>query len=88
MSSPRQFINDTKYFALLKAIKENDGVDCEDYPDLFFPEDIQVPEKRTASIKLAKALCNACGIKDLCFTYAIETNQRFGIWGGTQGHER
>jgi Transcription factor WhiB. len=87
MSSQRH-LSDTRYFALLKAIKENDGVDCEDYPDLFFPEDIEDPEKRAASIKLAKALCNACAIKDLCFTYAIETGQRFGVWGGTLGHER
>lgn len=79
---------ETKYFALLRSIRDADGVECEKYPDAFFPEDIEDPEKRAVSIKLAKALCNACPIKDECFTYAIETNQRFGIWGGTQGHER
>ena len=79
---------ETKYFALLRSIHDAGGVECEKYPDLYFPEEIEDPEKRAVSIKLAKALCNACPIKDECFTYAIETNQRFGIWGGTQGHER
>jgi hypothetical protein len=81
-------LSDTKYFALLRSIREVDGVECEKYPDAFFPEDIDDPEKRAASVKLAKALCNACPIKDECFTYAIETNQRYGVWGGTLGHER
>jgi WhiB family redox-sensing transcriptional regulator len=81
-------LSDTKYFALLRSIREADGVECEKYPDAFFPEDIDDPDKRAASVKLAKALCNACPIKDECFTYAIETNQRYGVWGGTLGHER
>lgn len=81
-------ISETMYFALLKAIHDVGGVECEKYPELFFPEDQDDPEKRAVGIKVAKALCNACPIKDECFTYAIETNQRFGIWGGTQGHER
>jgi hypothetical protein len=81
-------LSETKYFALLRSIRAVGGVECEKYPESFFPEDQDDPEKRAASIKLAKALCNACPIKDECFTYAIETNQRFGIWGGTQGHER
>jgi hypothetical protein len=76
-------INETKYFALLKLIHANGGVECEKHPDAFFPEDIDDPERRAAMIKLAKALCNACPLKDACFTYAIETGQRFGIWGGT-----
>ena len=80
--------SETKYFALLRLIKENDGVDCEDYPEAFYPEEIDDPDKRAASVKLAKALCNGCGIKVECFTYAIETSQKWGIWGGTQGHER
>jgi hypothetical protein len=33
-------------------------------------------------------LCGECPIKDKCFTYAIETNQRFGIWAGTTPSER
>jgi WhiB family redox-sensing transcriptional regulator len=81
-------LSETKYFALLRSIRDADGVECEKYPDAFFPEDIDDPDKRAASVKLAKALCNACPIKDECFTYAIETNQRYGVWGGTLGHER
>lgn len=84
----RQFVNETKYFALLREIHNVGGVECEKYPDLFFPEDLENPERRAASIRAAIALCNVCPIKTECFTYAIETGQKWGIWGGTQGFER
>lgn len=87
MSTRRQ-ISETKYFALLKSIHENGGVECERNPQLFYPEDIADPEKRELSIKAAKAICKQCPIKVECLTYALESGQRFGIWGGTEGHER
>jgi WhiB family redox-sensing transcriptional regulator len=81
-------IVDTKYFALLKAIHASGGVPCEPYPQVMYPEDIGEPELRAATTKVAKALCQSCPIIEECFTYAIETNQRYGVWGGTLPHER
>lgn len=81
-------LSETKYFALLRDIRAVGGVECEKHPELFFPEDLENPERRSASIRAAIAICNVCPIKTECFTYAIETSQRYGIWGGTQGHER
>ena len=81
-------LSDTQYFALLKSIHDQRGVECQKNPQLFFPEDIADPEKRELSIKAAKAICRQCPIKVECLTYALSTNQRYGIWGGTEGHER
>lgn len=81
-------LSETRYFELLREIKQVGGVPCEEYPDYMFPEDEPDPEKRQAVIKLAKALCSKCPIKEQCFTYALETGQPAGIWGGTEAHER
>lgn len=50
-------------------------------PDLFFPE-------RGASTREAKAVCGACVVKDECLEFALRTNEKFGIWGGTSERER
>ncbi|HKX75309.1 MAG TPA: WhiB family transcriptional regulator [Acidimicrobiia bacterium] len=49
--------------------------------DLFFPE-------RGASTRKAKAICNACEVKDQCLDYAIVNGEKFGIWGGMSERER
>lgn len=51
--------------------------------DRFFPDDADV-----GAIGAAKAICSACPVADECLTYAIETNQSIGIWGGLTGRER
>lgn len=50
-------------------------------PDLFFPEhsESNVPAKR---------ICEMCAVRYDCLQYAIDTNQQFGIWGGTVEKER
>jgi hypothetical protein len=50
-------------------------------PELFFPE-------KGGSTAEAKAVCNACPVKSQCLDYALETAQRFGIWGGMSERER
>lgn len=76
------------YIKLLKLVHVNGGVPCEKYPHLFYPEDYPDPEQRHAATKAAKALCHSCPIIEQCFEYALETNQEFGIWGGTSPAER
>lgn len=49
--------------------------------DLFFPE-------KGGSTKEAKALCGDCLVRAECLDYALETRQRFGIWGGRSERER
>ena len=36
----------------------------------------------------AKKLCEKCPVKQACLDFAIETHERFGIWGGMNFRER
>lgn len=58
---------------------------CAPYPtSLFFPVD----EDDERATERAKAICEACPVADDCLEYALESNQRAGIWGGTTERER
>lgn len=41
-----------------------------------------------ASLLRAKGICAVCPVIEDCLEYALETNQRAGIWGGTSEKER
>lgn len=57
---------------------------CFDRTDVdFFPDPHQ-----TARIVIAKALCTVCPVASECLTWAIETDQPQGIWGGYTPPER
>lgn len=49
----------------------------------FFPDPTDL-----AAISAAKALCATCPVAGECLTWAIETNQTEGIWGGHTPTER
>lgn len=49
--------------------------------DLWFP-----PEKSNA--KTAKRICAACPVRLECLEYAVEGNERYGVWGGLSYKER
>lgn len=36
----------------------------------------------------AKAVCEACMVREACLEYALEHNEKHGIWGGTSEGER
>ena len=58
---------------------------CAGYPDsLFFPSQ----DATQGQIDKAKAICSVCEVNEQCMEYALETNQRAGIWGGTTEDER
>lgn len=49
--------------------------------DLFFPE-------RGQSIAEAKAVCRGCAVRQECLDFALDTGEKFGIWGGASERER
>jgi WhiB family redox-sensing transcriptional regulator len=51
--------------------------------DIFYPE-----EYEEADVAQAKTICNDCWIKDKCLAYALSTNEKEGVWGGTTPVER
>lgn len=60
---------------------------CRDYaPDLFFPAGETGPAAE--QIRQAKRVCAGCDVQDECLSYAIETNQVSGVWGGLTEDER
>jgi WhiB family transcriptional regulator, redox-sensing transcriptional regulator len=50
-------------------------------PEAFFPE-------KGGSTREAKRICAACPVRDECLDYALEHDERFGIWGGLSERER
>ena len=78
----------TTYRDFSAAIDANGGAPCQDVPQIFFPEDFPDRGTRDYVVKLAKALCAECPLRDICFAYAIENQERYGVWAGTLPHER
>lgn len=50
-------------------------------PEAFFPEKGESP-------RLAKRVCAACPVRAECLEYALEANERFGVWGMKTPRER
>jgi hypothetical protein len=76
-----------KYIELQEAIRNNDGVDCSQVPEVFFPEDEHDPATRKSMVQVAKEVCADCPVKLKCFDYALSAGMQ-GIWGGTTAEER
>ena len=55
---------------------------CRDVdPDIFFPASRK-------DVDQALAICASCPVCSECLDYAIETGERFGVWGGLTEKER
>nr|WP_283234660.1 WhiB family transcriptional regulator [Candidatus Protofrankia californiensis] len=50
-------------------------------PEAFFPE-------KGGSTREAKRICSGCEVRSQCLEYALEKDERFGIWGGMSERER
>jgi hypothetical protein len=74
------------YIALIKAIDDNDGSECAQLPDVFYPYEHEYSSQ--TDIRLAKAICGRCPIKLTCLEYAVVGNEMHGIFGGLLPRER
>ena len=50
-------------------------------PEAFFPE-------KGGSTRDAKRVCGVCPVREECLQYAMDNDERFGIWGGLSERER
>jgi len=50
-------------------------------PDLFFVQSGESGDE-------AKAICADCLVREPCLNYALQNNERFGIWGGMSFKQR
>ena len=65
-------ILDERPWAVYSACRDADA-------ELFFA-------KTRANERAALAVCSTCPVVEECLEFALETRERFGVWGGT--HER
>jgi len=55
-------------------------------PELFFPIGTTGPAVR--QVEEAKAVCRRCDVIDDCLSWALESGQDAGVWGGLAEEER
>jgi WhiB family redox-sensing transcriptional regulator len=61
-----------------------------DDPDMFFP-DLPLGRRshtRRAAGQVARRFCSFCTEQTACLEWAIENDERYGIWGGTDPEQR
>ncbi len=61
-------------WAVYSACREAD-------PEIFFAS-------TRADERTALAVCDTCAVAGHCLEFAIETRERFGVWGGTNERQR
>lgn len=79
--------------ALHEAIIDNGGVECEQVPEVFFPEEWAARESKYQStnmyymaIDTARQICMRCPVMDKCLKVGMFED--YGIWGGTTPQQR
>jgi WhiB family redox-sensing transcriptional regulator len=60
---------------------QTDSLCAQTDPEAFFPE-------KGGSTRDAKKICSTCEVRTQCLEYALENDERFGIWGGLSERER
>jgi len=55
-------------------------------PELFFP--IGTTGPAAVQVEQAKVVCRRCSVVEDCLSWALETQQDSGVWGGTSEDER
>ncbi|GAA4187913.1 hypothetical protein GCM10022219_01330 [Microbacterium oryzae] len=60
---------------------QSDALCAQTDPEAFFPE-------KGGSTRDAKRICATCDVRAECLEYALQNDERFGIWGGLSERER
>ena len=60
---------------------QGDALCAQTDPEAFFPE-------KGGSTRDAKKICGSCEVRGECLDYALQNDERFGIWGGLSERER
>lgn len=74
-ASPRDIEDDTP------LSWQKDTICSQTDPEAFFPE-------KGGSTRDAKKVCSGCDVRGECLQYALDNDERFGIWGGLSERER
>ncbi len=60
---------------------KNDALCGQTDPDMFFPD-------RGESTREAKMVCSRCTVTAECLEYALQHDERHGVWGGMSERDR
>lgn len=75
---------------LHEAITDNGGVECEQLPDIFFPEEFYRRGSDVVTVRIAtdtaREICMRCPVMAKCLKVGMF--EEFGIWGGTTPEQR
>jgi WhiB family redox-sensing transcriptional regulator len=73
------------WFAMLTDTEpprwQDDALCAQTDPEAFYPE-------KGGSTRDAKRICQNCEVRAECLEYAVERDERFGVWGGMSERER
>ena len=58
-----------------------DGLCAQTDPESFYPD-------KGKPADAARRVCRRCPVQDDCLTWALETNEQFGVWGGLTANQR
>lgn len=67
-----------------------DDAACANHPELdelFFPY-VNNEGRGLVMYNEGKKICESCPVREECLRFALETNQRYGLWGGHSPTER
>ncbi|KSZ60056.1 WhiB family transcriptional regulator [Rhodococcus pyridinivorans KG-16] len=65
------------------------GAACRDADgSLFFHPDNERGDARESRMASAKKVCARCPVREKCLQYALDSGERYGIWGGLTEDER
>lgn len=85
---PNNWFVDPVYIGVPAVRQEDEGLSwqgdalcAQTDPEAFFPE-------KGGSTREAKRICETCEVRSECLDYALENDERFGIWGGLSERER
>ena len=64
----------------------HDAICRDEDPELFFP--IGTTGPAAVQVDQAKVVCRRCAVVEDCLTWAMDTGQEAGVWGGASEDER
>lgn len=72
---------------LNEAILDLGNVECEQVPDIFYPEDFSTSvNMREMAVRTAREICFRCPVLAKCLKAGMY--EEYGIWGGTTPEQR
>ncbi|HVF52249.1 MAG TPA: WhiB family transcriptional regulator [Actinomycetota bacterium] len=72
-----------------EALEWQEEAACNAYENVvFFGEEGESELEKQAREHRAKSICHRCPVIEPCLEFAMETNQKYGIWGGMTDKER